>query len=49
MPDTGELNRTLIYRCRVFDVYEGDVRLPPTAGSSNRAGSITGPASPSSP
>jgi ADP-ribose pyrophosphatase len=28
MPDTGELNRTLIYHCRVFDVYEGDVRLP---------------------
>ena len=28
MPDTGELNRTLIYRCRVFAVYEGDVRLP---------------------
>ena len=28
MPDAGELNRTLIYRCRVFDVYEGDVRLP---------------------
>jgi len=24
----GELKHTLIYRCRVFDVYEGDVRLP---------------------
>lgn len=24
----GELNRTLIYHCRVFDVYEGDVQLP---------------------
>jgi ADP-ribose pyrophosphatase len=28
MSDPGELNRTLIYHCRVFDVYEGDVRLP---------------------
>jgi ADP-ribose pyrophosphatase len=25
---TDELNRTLVYRCRVFDVFEGDVRLP---------------------
>jgi ADP-ribose pyrophosphatase len=25
---TNELNRTLVYRSRVFDVYEGDVRLP---------------------
>jgi ADP-ribose pyrophosphatase len=24
----GEVNRKLIYRCRVFDVYDGDVRLP---------------------
>lgn len=24
----GELNRSLTYHCRVFDVYEGDVRLP---------------------
>lgn len=23
-----ELNRTLVYRCRIFDVFEGDVRLP---------------------
>lgn len=23
-----ELDRALVYRCRVFDVYEGDVRLP---------------------
>ena len=28
MSDAGELNRRLVYRCRVFDVYEGDVRLP---------------------
>jgi ADP-ribose pyrophosphatase len=25
---TAELNRTLVYRSRVFDVYEGDIRLP---------------------
>jgi ADP-ribose pyrophosphatase len=25
---THELNRTLVYRSRVFDVFEGDVRLP---------------------
>ena len=25
---TNELNRNLVYHCRVFDVYEGDVRLP---------------------
>ena len=24
----GELNRKLVYHCRVFDVYEGDVQLP---------------------
>jgi ADP-ribose pyrophosphatase len=24
----GELNRKLMYHCRVFDVYEGDVQLP---------------------
>ncbi len=23
-----ELNRTLVYRCRIFDVFEGDIRLP---------------------
>ncbi len=23
-----ELNRTLVYHCRIFDVFEGDVRLP---------------------
>ena len=28
MSDTGELNRRLVYHCRVFDVYEGEVRLP---------------------
>ncbi|MBN2437331.1 MAG: NUDIX hydrolase [Deltaproteobacteria bacterium] len=28
MSDAGELNRRLIYHCRVFDVYESDVRLP---------------------
>lgn len=28
MSDAGKLNRKLIYHCRVFDVYEGDVRLP---------------------
>ncbi len=26
MPD--ELNRNLMYHCRIFDVFEGDVRLP---------------------
>ena len=25
---TAELNRTLVYHSRVFDVYEGDIRLP---------------------
>ncbi|MCE5265801.1 MAG: NUDIX hydrolase [Deltaproteobacteria bacterium] len=24
----GELNRKLMYHCRIFDVYEGDVQLP---------------------
>jgi len=28
MSDSTELNRKLIYRCRVFDVYEGDAQLP---------------------
>ncbi|MDD5100997.1 MAG: NUDIX hydrolase [Syntrophales bacterium] len=28
MPDSTELNRKLMYRCRVFDVYEGDAQLP---------------------
>ena len=28
MSDRNELNRKLVYHCRVFDVYEGDVRLP---------------------
>lgn len=28
MPDPPRLNRILTYRCRVFDVYEGDVQLP---------------------
>jgi ADP-ribose pyrophosphatase len=28
MAQASELNRTLVYRCRVFDVFEGDVRLP---------------------
>jgi ADP-ribose pyrophosphatase len=28
MFEAGELNRNLVYHCRVFDVYEGDVRLP---------------------
>jgi ADP-ribose pyrophosphatase len=26
--ETDELNRTLVYHCRVFDVFESDVRLP---------------------
>jgi ADP-ribose pyrophosphatase len=25
---TNELSRTLVYRSRIFDVYEGDIRLP---------------------
>lgn len=25
---TPELKRRLVYRCRIFDVYEGDVKLP---------------------
>jgi ADP-ribose pyrophosphatase len=28
MAHTSELNRTLVYHCRVFDVFEGDIRLP---------------------
>jgi ADP-ribose pyrophosphatase len=28
MSEAGALNRKLIYRCRIFDVFEGDVRLP---------------------
>lgn len=28
MCKSEELNRNLVYRCRIFDVYEGDVRLP---------------------
>ncbi len=28
MSDEGELNRRLVYHGRVFDVYEGDIRLP---------------------
>ncbi len=28
MSDSTELYRKLIYRCRVFDVYEGDAQLP---------------------
>ncbi len=28
MSDSTQLNRKLIYRCRVFDVYEGDAQLP---------------------
>jgi ADP-ribose pyrophosphatase len=28
MSKTNELIRNLVYRCRVFDVFEGDVRLP---------------------
>lgn len=28
MPEANGLKRTLSYHCRVFDVYEGDVRLP---------------------
>lgn len=28
MSDGGTLNSRLVYNCRVFDVYEGDVRLP---------------------
>lgn len=28
MTDSGELDRRRVYHCRVFDVYEGDARLP---------------------
>ena len=28
MSDSTELDRKLIYHCRVFDVYEGDAQLP---------------------
>jgi ADP-ribose pyrophosphatase len=28
MSDAGELNRRPIYSCRIFDLYESDVRLP---------------------
>ncbi len=28
MSETNELIRNLVYHCRVFDVFEGDVRLP---------------------
>lgn len=28
MPETTELQRNLVYHCRIFDVFEGDVRLP---------------------
>jgi ADP-ribose pyrophosphatase len=28
MPEKSELERKLVYRCRIFDLYEGEVRLP---------------------
>src|SRR5574340_129415 len=28
MADKKELNGNLVYHCRVFDVFEGDIRLP---------------------
>jgi ADP-ribose pyrophosphatase len=28
LPETAELEQRLVYHCRVFDVYEGDVKLP---------------------
>lgn len=28
LPKTDDLERRLVYHCRVFDVYEGDVKLP---------------------
>ena len=28
MAETTELKRDLVYHCRIFDVFEGDVRLP---------------------
>ncbi|MHB8090467.1 MAG: NUDIX hydrolase [Syntrophales bacterium] len=28
MPDAGELNRKQLYSCRIFDLYQSDVRLP---------------------
>jgi ADP-ribose pyrophosphatase len=28
MCDSGEINRKSVYQCRIFDVYEGDIRLP---------------------
>lgn len=28
LPETGAPQRRLVYHCRVFDVYEGDVKLP---------------------
>ncbi len=28
MTDSGKLDRRRVYHCRVFDVYEGDARLP---------------------
>ncbi|MBU1150716.1 MAG: NUDIX hydrolase [Proteobacteria bacterium] len=28
MSEAGELRRKLVYRCRIFNVFEGDVRLP---------------------
>ncbi len=28
MSEAGELSRKLVYHCRIFNVFEGDVRLP---------------------
>ncbi len=28
MSETDEIDRKLVYRCRIFDVFEGDIRLP---------------------